>query len=82
MVLVRVPLMPSKATYLNICRPLNDVGERLTPEALLTFGTSNWFARPCCLCPHRSQAICYAQCDIHIDEDGEYLGEYVATCAS
>lgn len=63
-------------------RPINELWERVSPEGLTGFRSSRHFRAPCCLCPHTSESYHYAECDIVIAEDGPYLGEYIATCAS
>lgn len=69
-------------SILTTCRPVTDTGEWVTPEGLTSFHLSHCFRAPCCLCSHMSRISRYMQCDIHIAEDGPYLGEYVATCAT
>lgn len=66
-------------------RPVNAEGERLTPEALELLQNSadrpEDFKAPCCVCPHRSDSVWHLECEITMDLDGHYVGEYVARCA-
>ncbi|KZP02300.1 hypothetical protein FIBSPDRAFT_905981, partial [Athelia psychrophila] len=67
------------------CWPVNAEGERLTPEALELLQNSadrpEDFKAPCCVCPHRSDSVWHLECEITMDLDGHYVGEYVARCA-
>ncbi|KZP22572.1 hypothetical protein FIBSPDRAFT_890212 [Athelia psychrophila] len=62
--------------------PVNTKGEWLTPEALGLMQASSdrpeGFQAPCCVCPHRSGSTGDQECDITMDRDGYYVGEYVA----
>lgn len=69
-------------TLLLVNRPINDLGQRVTPEALVSYRASG-FRRPCCLCavPGRDgTSPGYTESTVVIGV-GEHSGEFTIACA-
>jgi hypothetical protein len=65
------------------CRPVNEVGERVTPSKLLEHRHSHEFLGPCCLCASlESDGSSYTEASIFVAMSGPTAGEYTAACAT
>lgn len=54
----------------------------MAPEKLIDFRTSHEFKAPSCLCASNAAGIDYTESDIYVAVEGEFWGEYVASCAT
>jgi hypothetical protein len=86
MVLVSFPLTKFDAVDVNVFnvqrRPVNEAGERITPSGLLDYRMAYVFQAPCCLCASVTPGSDYTESAIYVPIGGEFVGEYVAACAT
>lgn len=66
----------------NVARPVNESGERVSPEDFEAYNQSHRFSAPCCLCPHKFRMHAYTECSVLIAQDGPFLAEYMASCST
>jgi len=72
----------SSLTLLTRDRPVNDVGERVTPSNLAAHRLSHCFLGPCCICPAIFEDVtAFTEAAFAMMLSGRYIGEYVAKCA-
>jgi hypothetical protein len=77
-VVCQSPLMPSSSV-----RPVNDLGERVTPCSLLEYRQSHQFQTPSCLCALLGlDTVSYTESAIFLAKSGPTTGQYVAACAT
>lgn len=64
-------------------RPVNDVGERVTPSNLTDHRISHRFLGPCCICPAIIEGRTeFTEASFAMLISGRRAGQYVARCAS
>jgi hypothetical protein len=64
-------------------RPINEDGERVPPSDLSAFRVLYEFRGPCCLCAFRYLDLtAYTETAILLCTEGQFVGEYIATCAN
>jgi len=61
-------------------RPVTNTGGHVTPSELWDLRTTHDFKTPCCLCAFNTDGN-YTECAIYRAHNGEFGGEYVASCA-
>jgi hypothetical protein len=67
----------------TVSRPTDEEGKRVTPSDLQDHRITHAFKGPCCLCAAPGNiGIEYSESAIYEAALGEYLGEYVAGCAT
>ena len=67
----------------NRDRPVNDVGERVTPSDLDNHRLSHRFLGPCCICPAiNNEHVAFTETAITVVLFGRRAGQYVARCAT
>jgi hypothetical protein len=72
----------SSLTLLTSDRPVNDVGERVTPSNLATHRLSHHFLGPCCICPAIFDDVTtFTEAAFVMMLSGRCTGQYVAQCA-
>lgn len=57
-------------------------GKRVTPEQLPKFCALHEFKAPGCLCASNAAGAEYSESDVYLAVDGDFWGEYVASCAA
>lgn len=70
-----------KSSLLFLLRPVDDEGNRITPDRLRDHRISHVFRGPCCLCAHTAGTL-YSECIIYMSVEGVRVGEYIAACAT
>jgi hypothetical protein len=65
-----------------VLRPVTEEGMRVTPMDLPDHQITHEFRAPCCLCACNFVGTRYIESAIYLANDGPYIGEYVAGCAS
>jgi hypothetical protein len=64
-------------------RPVNPVGERITPSDLAAHRLSHRFLGPCCICPAMIEAVAtFTEAAFVMTILGRRSGQYVARCAN
>ena len=64
-------------------RPVNDVGQRVTPSDLTDHRMSHRFLGPCCICPAIIEGRTeFSEAAFVMLMSGPRVGQYVARCAS